>query len=157
MPDTVEVFGEGASQVEIVTTDENIVEVLVQGPQGPEPTVAASINYIFDGGGEEIITGLKGSIAVPFPCVIQSWTLVAEPTGSIEIDIWKTSLGDYPPDVGDSITGGAKPAIVAGQTASSSSLGTWDTAIAEGDVISFNVDSVSSVALASISIKVTRT
>jgi hypothetical protein len=151
--DVIEVFGGGVSAVEVITTNEGIVEVVVPGPM---PSVPASIHYIFDGGGNEVEAGLKGSVIVPFACVINSWTMVAEPAGSIEIDIWKTPLADYPPDAGDSITGGVKPAIVSGQAASSSSLGTWDTTIAEGDVLSFNVESVSAVEIASIAVKVTR-
>jgi hypothetical protein len=154
--DVIEVFGGGVSQVEVITTDENIVEIVVPGPQGPEVIVPASIHYILDGGGLEIVPGLKGSVIVPFACAINSWTLVAEPSGSITVDIWKTPLAGYPPEVGDSITGGAKPAIVGGQSATSSSLGAWDTAVAEGDVLAFNVDSVTSIALASIALKVTR-
>lgn len=156
MSDVVEVFGTGAGSVEIITTSEGVVEVLVQGPVGPEPSVPASIHYIFDGGGLPVTTGLKGSIIVPFACTINSWVLVAEPTGSIVVDVWKTPLADYPPSVADSITGGAKPEISGGQSGTSSFLGAWDTAVAEGDVLSFNVDSVSLVTLASISLKVTR-
>jgi hypothetical protein len=154
--DTIEVFGGGVSQVEVITTGENIVEVVVPGPQGPEPSVAASIHYIFDGGGLQLITGLKGSVIAPFACTINSWALVADPVGSIVVDIWKTALADYPPEVGDSITGGAKPTISSGQTATSTSLGAWTTAVAEGDVLAFNIDSVDTVSLASIALKVTR-
>lgn len=117
----------------------------------------ASINYILDGGGQAVTTGLKGSVAVPFACTIDSWSLVASPLGSITVDVWKTPLADYPPSVADSITGGAKPAISNGQQASSSSLGAWNTVIAPGDTISFHVDAASSVTLASIAIRVTRT
>lgn len=156
MPDVVEIVDASASQVEIIVTDENVVEIVVPGPQGPQPSVPASINYIFDGGGQTVTTGLKGSIVVPFACTINSWSLVASPLGSITVDVWKTPLADYPPSVADSITGGAKPAISGGQQASSSSLGAWGTAIAEGDTISFNVDAVTNVTIASISLKVTR-
>jgi hypothetical protein len=34
MPDVVEVFGDGASQIEVITDDENVVEVVVPGPAG---------------------------------------------------------------------------------------------------------------------------
>jgi hypothetical protein len=152
----VEILEESGSNVEVLAAEERIIEIVVPGPQGPEPTVAASINYVFDGGGVQLTTGLKGSIIVPFACTINSWSLVAEPSGSIEVDIWRTSLADYPPELADSITGSAKPLISGGQTATSSSLGTWDTEIAEGDVLSFMVDAVNSVILASISLKVTR-
>jgi hypothetical protein len=154
MPEVLEIFG--GAQIEVITTDEKVIEIVVPGPAGPQPSVPASIHYVFDGGGQVISTGLKGSIIVPFACAINSWTLVVTPSGSITIDVWKTPLADYPPAVADSITGGAKPAISGGQQASSSSLGAWNTAVAEGDVLSFNVDSVTSVTLASIALKVTR-
>ena len=153
---SIEVLDSGGTVVEVITATETVVEIVVPGPQGPQPTVPASINYIFDGGGQTVTTGLKGSIVVPFACTINSWSLVASPSGSITVDVWKTPLADYPPSVADSITGGAKPAISAGQQASSSSLGAWTTAIAEGDTISFNVDAVTDVTIASISLKVTR-
>lgn len=154
MPDILEIFS--GSQVEVITTAENVIEIVVPGPAGPQPSVPASIHYVFDGGGLAVSTGLKGSIIVPFACTINSWSLVATPSGSITVDIWKTPLADYPPSVADSICGGAKPSISGGQQASSSSLGAWDTAVAEGDVLSFNVDIVTSVTLASIALKVTR-
>lgn len=156
MSDVVEVFGDAPAQVEVITTDEGLVEVVVPGPQGPQPSVPASIHYIFDGGGQTVTTGLKGSIILPFACTINSWTLVAEPSGSIVVDIWRTTLANYPPEVADSITGGAKPTISGGQSASSSSLSAWTTSLAEGDVLAFRVDSVTNVTLASIAIKVTR-
>lgn len=157
MPEVIEVVGTGVSQIEVLTTAVGIIEILVPGPTGPQPTVAASIHYIFDGGGVVLSTGLKGSIIVPFGCVIESWSLVASPSGSVVVDVWKTSLAGYPPNAGNSICGGATPTISGGQKASSSSLGAWTTAVAEGDVLSFNVDSVTSVTLASIALKVTRT
>jgi len=152
----VEIIEESGATVEVLATEERIIEIVVPGPQGPEPTVAASINYVFDGGSQVITTGLKGSIIVPFACTINSWTIVADPVGSIVIDIWKTTLANYPADAGDTITGGSPPTIMAVQSATSSSLGAWDTTVAEGDVLSFMVDSVTSVTLASIALKVTR-
>lgn len=153
--DVVETFGTDA-QIEVLTTDESVVEVIVPGPQGPQPSVPASIHYIFDGGGVALSTGLKGSIIVPFDCTIDSWTLVGSPSGSVTVDIWKSSLAAYPPNAGNSICGGAKPALSSSQKATSSALGAWDTAIAEGDVLSFNIDSAASITLASIALKVTR-
>lgn len=156
MPDVIEVFGTGITQVEVVTVDETIIEIVVPGPQGPQPSVPASIHYVFDGGGVVLAAGLKGSIIVPFDCTIESWTLVASPSGSMTVDIWKSSLAGYPPNAGNSICGGAKPALSASQKATSSSLGAWTTAIAAGDVLSFNIDSAVSITLASIALKVTR-
>jgi len=154
--DVVEVVVDNAETVEVITDETSLIEIIDAGPQGPMPDVPASIHYIFDGGGSVMTTGLKGSVIVPFDCTIDSWTLVASPSGSIVVDVWKCPLADYPPGAGDTITGGDAPEIADGQTASSASLTAWTTAVTEGDVLSFNIDSVSSVTLASIALKVTR-
>ncbi len=154
--DVVEVVVENEDTVEVLTDETTVVEIIDAGPQGPMPDVPASIHYIFDGGGRVLTTGLKGSVIVPFDCTIESWTLVASPSGSVVVDVWKCALADYPPGSGDTITGGDAPEIADGQTASSSSLTAWATSVTEGDVLSFNIDSVSSVTLASIALKVTR-
>jgi len=145
-----------AAQIEIITTSENIIELLVPGPEGAVANVPAAIAYVLDGGGLALTPGLKGSVILPFACTIQSWTLVAGNSGSITIDIWKSSFAGYPPGAANSICGGVKPQIVSGQKASSSSLGAWATALADGDVLSFSVDAASGVTLASLSLKVIR-
>ena len=133
------------------------LEVVAVGPQGPLPIVPASIGYVFDGGASVLAIGFKGFISVPFDCIIESWTLTAFPPGSMVVDIWKSTFAGFPPSVSNSITGGAKPSITSDQKNSSSSLGAWTTAVAAGDIIAFNIDSVSVITLASISLKVTRT
>ena len=50
------------------------------------------IAFIIDGGGALITTGVKGSVEVPFSCTIAAWTLLADVSGSIVVDIWKDSL-----------------------------------------------------------------
>jgi hypothetical protein len=153
---SVEVLDNSGAVVEVLVSAERLIEVITEGPQGPQPSVPASIHYIFDGGGLVLGTGLKGSVILPFACTINSWTLVAEPSGSIVVDIWRTTLAAYPPEVADSITGSAKPTISGGQSATSSTLTGWGTSLAEGDVLAFRVDSVTSITLASIALKVTR-
>jgi hypothetical protein len=154
--DVIEIFGGGVSQVEVITTDENIVEVVVPGPQGPMATIPASIQYVFDGGDDQVDAGMTGNVVIPFACSIVSWTLVAEPLGDIVIDVWRSSYAGFPASVSDSITGGEKPSIVSGQKASSSSLGAWDVEIQDGDILTFHVDFASGVLRASVSLKVIR-
>jgi hypothetical protein len=43
MPDVIEVFGDGVSQVEVITTDESIVEVVVPGPAGADGADAGGV------------------------------------------------------------------------------------------------------------------
>ena len=141
---------------EIINTNSVVVEVLAEGPAGPMPTVPAAVSYVVDGCDIIITPGLKGSISLPFNATINSWTLVASPAGSITMDIWKTDFTGFPSNSGNSITGSAKPSILNGLKASSSSLDAWNTAITAGDILTFNVDYAVAVTLASLTLKITR-
>lgn len=115
-----------------------------------------TITFIIDGGGSAITTGEKGDLTIPFACTINEWTLLADQSGSVVVDIWKDTYANYPPTVADTITGSAKPTISAATKGQSSTLTGWTTSIAAGDCIAFNVDSASTVTRVTLSLKVTR-
>ena len=85
------------------------------------------------------------AIRVPYDCVITGWTIAANPSGSCVIDVWKDTLANFPPTVGDTITASAKPTLSAARTATSTTLTGWTTALSEGDWVVFKVDSASSI------------
>jgi hypothetical protein len=116
-----------------------------------------SISYVIDGGGATISAGIKGDITVPFACAIEEWTLLADQSGSIVVDLWKDTYANYPPTVGDTITGSAKPTISAATKGQSSTLTGWTSTIAAGDTLRFNVDSCTSITRVTLSLKVYRT
>ena len=116
-----------------------------------------SITFIFSAGGVTIATGIAGDLTIPFNCEITEWTLLADQTGSIVVDIWKDTYANYPPTVADTITGSAKPTISAAVKGQSSTLTGWTTTITAGDTLRFNVDSVSLITRATLSLKVKRT
>lgn len=118
--------------------------------------VTGSINFMIDGGGDVITTGIKGDIEVPIACTINQVTLVADQTGSIVIDIWKDTYANFPPTVADTITASAKPTISSAVKSQDSTLTGWTTSIAAGSVLRFNVDSVSTLTRVTLSLKVTR-
>ena len=117
----------------------------------------STIGLSLDGGGEVITTGIKGFIRVPFDCTITKWTLLADQTGSIKIDIWKDTYTSYPPTDADSITNGNEPEISSSDKAEGTDLTGWTTtSINEGDVLVFNVDSCSSITRATLILIVTK-
>jgi hypothetical protein len=120
-------------------------------------TNIASITYIIDGGGSAITTGVKGDLEIPFGCTINSWTLVGDQAGSIQIDVWKDSYANFPPTVADTITGTEKPLLSSATKNQDLTLSTWTTSITAGDTLRFNVDSASTVTRVTLSIKVTKT
>lgn len=115
------------------------------------------ITYVIDGGGSAITTGIKGDFSVPAGCTITSVTALADQTGSIVIDIWKDTYANFPPTDADSITSAAPVTISAATKATDSTLTGWTTAISAGDILRFNVDSVSTVTRVTLEIRVTKT
>ena len=103
--------------------------------------VPATIEFIIDGGGGPITTGVKGDIEMPFSGTITSARLLAGATGSIVIDIWKDAYARFPPTVLDSICGASKPTIAADDQYEDEALTGWDTLFSAGDVFRINVDS----------------
>ena len=85
--------------------------------------------------------------------IITSWTLVADQTGSIVIDLWKDTYANFPPTVADSITGSAKPTLSSAVKNQSSTLTGWTTGVSSGDIIRFNVDSASTLTRITLSIQ----
>ena len=115
--------------------------------QRGKPTIGGGVKdrellAVIQGASGVITTGVSGDVRVDFPCTIVGWTLLADQTGSIQIDIWKDLYGNYPPTVADSITAAAKPLISSGVKNQSTTLSGWTTAITAGDTLRFNVDSV---------------
>lgn len=139
-----------------VTVVETPTTVVINEPGVPEAAGAASVTFIVDGAGSTIQPGVAGSVPIPFGCVITSWTLVANTTGSIVLDIWKVPLLSYPPSAADSITAGAKPTISSGAKATSSTLTGWTTAVSAGDVLAFNVDSATAIGRVTLSLSLAR-
>lgn len=121
---------------------------------GPLPVRTSAIGMVIDGGPVPITTGIKGYLEIPFACTIQAVTLLANISGSVVVDIWKDTFANFPPVVADTITAAAKPTIVAADKSQDVTLTGWNTAIAAGDILAFNVDSVATITKLTLSLKV---
>ncbi len=116
----------------------------------------ATINFVIDGAGATITTGLKGFLQVDFAGTIVSATLLADQSGSIVVDVWKDSYANYPPVVGDKITASAPPTITTATKSTDSTLTGWTKDFVAGDVFAFNVNSVTTVQRVTVALKVRR-
>ncbi len=114
----------------------------------------AALAFIVDGGGEVITTGIKGYLRVPFPCIIDRVTLTADQNGSIQVDIWRSTYAAFPPTDANSITGGHEPKITAGNKSEDATLTGWTTALSEGDILAFNVDSAATITKLTVNLHV---
>lgn len=120
-------------------------------------TKKGTINFVIDGGGSAITTGVKGYIQVDFAGTIDSATLLADQTGSIVVDIWKDTYANYPPVDADSITASAQPTISSANKAQDSTLTGWTTSFSAGDILAFNVDSATTVERVTVALEISRT
>ena len=126
-----------------------------QAAAGNDPrfTRFGSITMIIDGGASVITTGLKGFLEIPFACQLQAVTLLGDVSGSIVIDIWKDVYLNYPPTAADTITAAAKPTISSALKSQDVALTGWNKTINAGDILGFNVDSVTSIKRVTLSLK----
>lgn len=104
-----------------------------------------AVEFLIDGGGSAITTGVKGDVRLPFSGAIEAWTVLGDQSGSIVVDVWKDTYANFPPVVADTITAAAKPTLTAAAKAEDTTLTGWTKAVAAGDVLRFNVDSASTV------------
>jgi hypothetical protein len=111
------------------------------------------VNFIIDGGGSAIATGEKGHVEPSFAMTITGWTILADQSGSIVVDVWKNTYANYPPTSADSIAGTEKPTLSSAQKSQDLSLTTWTTAVAAGDILAFNVDSASTVTRVTVALR----
>ena len=99
-----------------------------------------------------ITTGQKGYIEIPFDCTISKATVLLDQSGSIVIDVWKDTYANYPPVDADSITASAPPTVSSATKSQDSTLTGWTTSVTAGDIIGFNVDSITTATKATLSI-----
>ncbi len=108
-------------------------------------TNAVKVGVTFDAGVEVIGTGSQAVIRIEDSFTITEWYLFSDNTGSIVIDVWLDTFANFPPTVSDTITASSKPTISSTDKASDITLSGWTTTVTSGDVMKFNVDSVTDI------------
>jgi hypothetical protein len=120
----------------------------------------ATIGLTVGDGVNVITTGFKGAIPVPFSGTITEWTIVSTdanpPTsGSIQIDILKSTFANYP-TMSSMVGTGTKPNIANSNKGTGTTTGWSTTTINAGDIIGFNVVSVTGLKRITIVLKVVK-
>lgn len=119
----------------------------VSSPDFKNSSLIASI-----GDGTNVITtGIKHRFSVPWGYTIKSVVLIADQSGSIVIDIKKSTYANFPTTA--SICAAAIPTLSAAQKSSDATLTGWTTSIAAGDVLELVVNSVSTVTYVALTLK----
>jgi hypothetical protein len=118
------------------------------GPTGPAQVIG--LEFVIDGFGSAITTGVKGYLQVPFACVLTESSLLADQTGSIVVEIDRCTYAQFDagathPVAADKITASAPPTISAAVKADDTTLVGWSTALAAGDILAYRVTSAATV------------
>ena len=96
-----------------------------------------SINYVVDNGSRPMTNGNKGYLTIDVTGEIQSWIIVADAIGTLELDIKKCSFSDFPNTL--SICGGNTPQLNGEEKNSDIILNGWTKQLTAGDIIQYEV------------------
>lgn len=119
-------------------------------------TTTSGLVFTVSGFGSEIVDGIKGDLYVPFAHTITGYTALSVQTGSIQIDLWRDSYGNFPPTDADSITASAPVAIDSSTFAQDTTLTGWSTSGAAGSIYRLNVDSCTDIQNVTVVLTVAR-
>lgn len=105
--------------------------------------------------GAAITTGHKWDFPFRYAGRLVEISLLADQTGSIQIDVWKDLLENYPPTDADSLCGGNELTIVNATQNLITDLSGWlTTQFAKGQTMRLNVDSCTAIERCMVHFKV---
>jgi hypothetical protein len=108
-------------------------------PCTTESSTTSGISVTIGYEGTDIIGGTLVYMPIPFGCTVTGFTLVADESGDVEVDILKTTYANFPASFA-SITSASPPALSSSQKDTDSTLTGWTTSITAGDVLQFYVE-----------------
>lgn len=111
------------------------------------------VGISIDGSGSTPSTGVKGIIQCPIQGTIVGWSVIADVSGSITVEIDKHSSSappsapSIPNTTTDKISASAPISLSSAQSASgdATAVSTWTTSVAQWDTFQFNVTAVSTL------------
>jgi len=100
-----------------------------------------TINYVVDNGSRPMTIGNKGYLTIDVTGNIQSFILLADNIGTLELDIRKCNFDDFP--AGTSICGNSRPELNNEVKKSDITLTGWTKQLNAGDILQYEVINVS--------------
>jgi hypothetical protein len=126
-----------------------------QGWTGPSGITKGSFGITLDGGDVGITTGSKGYASMPYNGSITGWSILGNASGSIQIDLKKSTYNDFPTT--NSITATNYITLTSQQKNSDQTLTGWSVTFSASDVYEFVVNSVNTVTKVNIVISTNKT
>jgi hypothetical protein len=130
-------------------------DVVLSGSAAGAPQQFYTINFLISAGGTAIPQlGNQGSVSIDAPGTIVSARMLAFGSGSAVVDIEKATYSGYPTT--SSICASAKPTLSGASKSEDTTLSGWTTGLAAGDVLVFQLDSMSGIFVVTCALKVRR-
>lgn len=124
-----------------------------QGPPGPGGTGFGTLEIVLDNDGAALVAGVTGTLDIFQNCTITGIVLTADQTGSVILDLKRTTYSAYPSGL-VSICGSTPPSLSSAQKALDVSLTGWTTGLNAGDVIQVSVASAATITQLTLAIHV---
>jgi hypothetical protein len=110
-----------------------------------------TLNFVIDGGGSVITTGKKGVIVLDGDYTVTGWTIIADQSGSIVVDVNRATYTNFPTTA--SIAGTELPTLSSVQKNEDLTLTSWTTTLSARDVLEFEVDSATTVTRVTVALR----
>ena len=117
------------------------------------PSRVASITAIVNGGSSTPPTGVFANITLPVSCTVTGWVITGDASGSAVVDVLLSTYAAFPTTA--SIAASDKPTLASVQKNENLNASTWSTALVAGDVLQFNLNSVTTCKVVSVTVLVT--
>lgn len=111
------------------------------------PSVSQShdVTFVVDGSGGVLTAGTKHPIKIPYSGTLQGWLLIASPSGSVTVDVFRAANGAGLP-VTSIIGPGTKPALSSAVENSSATFPSWtSTTLTAKDNLAISLSGISAV------------
>lgn len=117
------------------------------------PSFTRSLNFVIDGGGSVPALGVYGQINMPVAGTITGWILTADASGSAVVDVLRSTYSGFPTTA--SLASSDKPTLSSVQKNENLAVSVWTTAVAAGDQIQINLNSVTTCKRLNLTIIIT--
>jgi len=112
------------------------------------------IGISISGDGTVLTTGKKGHREIPYDCEVTQWTVTSTDSGSIQWDINWCTYANWATTA--SVAGSNLPSISSAYKNQDTSVNWTKTSFAAGDIIEFEIDTVSILTNCTLSLKIRR-
>jgi hypothetical protein len=103
-----------------------------------------NVNYVIDGVGAVLSSGVKGFVRLPAVCTLVRASMFADAAGNVTVELDTADYTGHTASYTD-LTGGTNLALSAASKVARTSLGSWTTSFDYGDLIRYSISGTPTV------------